>query len=137
EKKNYAVLPLACLLLATNIQAASYPENYLDQAEKNYERLLHTENTNVRNSAIFQILRFKARYPDRDFSRFIKEFRKMSQEDGDFINQIHAQLAVCCLCDCQILKSVNPWQYKDSVIFFSEIYAYSAKTSLANTIADN
>ena len=137
EKKNYVILLLVCLLLATNIQAARYSENYLVQAEKNYLRQLHTENTTVRNSAIFMILRFKARYPDRDFSKFIKEFKEMSQEDGDFITQIHAQLAACCLCDCQMLKSVNPWQYKDSVSFFSEIYSYSAQTLPANTITAN
>ena len=100
----------------------SQPEQFLDQATKTYLWSLGSENHGVRNSTILCIVQFKKRYPEIDFGSFVKKLQKISQTDPYLPNRMHAQLAIICLEQTDIMASVDPNQFEDPKMFFNVIY---------------
>ncbi|MGP8330594.1 MAG: hypothetical protein ACT6FF_09810 [Methanosarcinaceae archaeon] len=104
---------------------------YLELARKSYLRALDSENRGVRNSTIFQIVKFKERYPRKNFKPFLKKLKKMSQHDLDFLNRLHAYMAHEFLTNPKLANALNPSQFQDSHLFFTGLYAVLTNKQLA------
>ena len=113
-----ALLIIACQSFAQTEK----PDDFVEFAKQKYLEALKSENYGVRNRTIFNILILKSRYPDQNYNVFIKQFNKMSQKDPCCMNRVHGNLAVQFLKNDQLVKSVDPVEYVDPVVFFNELY---------------
>lgn len=118
-KTFYVILMLA--LIGANASVAEYTPEYLKMARQNYLAALDSENPGVRADAIFQILKFKVRYPQENFRPFIKKFEKMSQQDACLQNRLYAYLAETFLENQAMASQIDPQKYANAPAFFTEM----------------
>jgi hypothetical protein len=112
-------------LLATLIGGAAAKDNMTPQAKqklakRNYLLALSSEYACIRNSAIFHVMRYQARFPQDDLRPFVKSLREMSQNDPSLQNRLYAFLACTFLENEKLLQAAGtpPKQEDDKDIYF-------------------
>ena len=113
--------------LAKNLSS----KQYLELARKSYLYSLNSNNYGVRNSIIFLVVQFKNLHPNENFKPFIKKFKKMSKDDPQIQNRLHAYLALVCLENPKSIASINPNDYENPKIFFNAVYNLLTDIQLA------
>lgn len=121
-KKIFLIVLIGLIWVSGSFTAEKYSPEYLKKARENFLRALDAENAGVRNDAIFQIMKFKARYPNEDFKPFIEKFKKMCQQDDCLQTRLHAYLARTFLEQPGLERKINPQKFEDAKIFFSDLY---------------
>lgn len=131
--KTFAKIILVILAFAVTSSSAQSlkSKQYLELAQKSYLTALESKNHGVRNSTIFMVVQFKKKHPDENFRPFIKKLQKISREDPEMKNRLHAYLALVCLQNPELIASINPHNYEDSKIFFDSVYDVLADIQLA------
>ena len=89
-------------------------------AKRNYLLALNSEYACIRNSAIFHVMRYQARFPQDDLRSFVKVLREMSQNDSFPQNRLYAFLACTFLENATLLQAagVPPKQEDDKDVYF-------------------
>jgi hypothetical protein len=112
-------------LLAVLIGGAAAKDNMAPPAKqkiakRNYLLALNSEYACIRNSAIFHVMRYQARFPQDDLHPFVKVLREMSQSDPFPQNRLYAFLACTFLENATLLQAagVPPKQEDDKDIYF-------------------
>ncbi|MGH7600212.1 MAG: hypothetical protein ACREOI_27980 [bacterium] len=112
-------------LLAALIGCAAAKENIAPQtkqklAKRNYLLALKCEHASIRNSAIFHVMKYQARFPQDDSRPFVKLLRGMSQNDPSPQNRLYSFLACTFLENEKLLQAagVPPKQEDDKGIYF-------------------
>jgi hypothetical protein len=121
-KKLVVILMFALIGVSAGVSADKYSPEYLKRARQNYLVALNAENPGLRADAIFQVLKFKVRYPDENFRPFIKKFEKMCQHEDCLQNRLHAYLARTFLETKNMAQQIDPHQFDDAKSFFAQFY---------------
>ena len=123
---------IVLLFTSTNV-FAQHPNSkeYLELARKCYLKSLESKNHGVRNSTILLVVQFNNQHPDENFEPFIKKFKKLSINDPEIQNRLHAYLALVCLEKPQLMTSVDPNNFENPKEFFNEVYQRLSNTHLA------
>ncbi len=120
---NITILML--LLLMINANAETKILNKLCNATcEAYLQNLKSDNPGVRNSAIFQIMKIKSRYPEQEIRPFISILKRITEKDYVILNRTHAYFAIICLKNPSILEYINPFEFEDPQLFFRNIHEY-------------
>ncbi|MBN2090824.1 hypothetical protein JW964_14520 [candidate division KSB1 bacterium] len=120
---NMVILVLLSLMVDAN--AANQVINKLCDATCNaYIQNLKSENPGVRNSAIFQIMKIKSRYPEQEIRPFISILKRITEKDYVILNRTHAYFAIICLNNPSILEYINPFEFEDPQLFFRNVHDY-------------
>lgn len=95
-------------VLAALFGSAAAQENVVPAAKQKLARrgylvALKSEHACIRNSAIFQVMQYQARFPQEDMSLFIKSLRDLSRNDSTPQNRLYAFLA-CTFLENQQLR---------------------------------
>jgi len=119
--KLFAILMFALIGVGAGFGAEMYSPEYLKMARQNYLVALDAENPGLRADAIFQVLKFKVRYPDENFRPFIKKFEKMSQQDDCLQNRLYAYLGQTFLENQAMALQIDPQKYVNAPAFFTKM----------------
>lgn len=92
-------------------------------ARRGYLQSLKSEHACIRNSAIFQVMQYRARFPQDDMSLFIKSLRDLSRNDSTPKNRLYAFLACTFLENQQLLLTagVPPKGEDEKEIYFNRL----------------
>lgn len=115
-------------LLATLMGCAAAKENLTPPAKQklakqNYLLALNSEYACIRNSTIFHVMKYQARFPQDDLRPFVKLLREMSRNDPSPQNRLYAFLA-CTFLENEILlqaAGVPPKQEDEKEIYFAHL----------------
>lgn len=115
-------------LLAALIGCAAAKENMAPPtkqkiAKRNYLLALNSEFACIRNSAIFHVMRYQARFPQDDLRPFVKLLREMSRNDPSPQNRLYAFLACTFLENKTLLQAagVPPKQEDEKDGYFEHL----------------
>ena len=104
---------LTIALLATGLIGAATGQESLEQAklqihaQRNYLASLESEHECIRNSAVFRVMQYRARFPQVDLQPFVKALREMSEKDSSPQNRLYAFLACTFLENGQLLQAAG------------------------------
>jgi len=93
----------------------------MDHVRRGYLYALESENGEVRNNAIFFVLKFKIEYPEENIEPLVKKLHQMSKNDPELLNRLHAYLTLICLERPELLASINPCDFEISLDFYNNL----------------
>ena len=111
------LLMIACLAFGQTNDSKS-----LDTILKNYLNALKSDNAGLRNSALYQIVKIKAQYPEADLGVCEKCIAQMSSKDKNTHVRINAGLALLCLKDRQLPTKVQATTEEEPTKFFARLH---------------
>jgi hypothetical protein len=116
---------VAAWLLAALIGGAAAKDNMAPQtkqkiAKRNYLLALNSEYACIRNSAIFHVMRYQARFPQDDLRPFVKLLREISRNDPSPQNRLYAFLACTFMENEKLMQAagVPPAQEDEKDLYF-------------------
>ena len=118
---------LTILVMASAIAAgtpAPKTDAFLNKAEENYACLLNCQTPSVCSDAMFQIMKFKAQYPKRDFSEIESQLVKMSQEHSDMTIRMQAHMTSTFLNFPEFSAAIDPTATEDGQAFFNQLFQF-------------
>lgn len=118
---KFIIFVLLSFIIDTNAEIKTL-DQLCDATYNAYIQNLKSDNPEVRNSAIFQIMKIKYRYPEQEIRPFIAILKRIAEKDYVILNQTHAYFAIICLKNPAILKQVNPFEFEDSQLFFQSVH---------------
>ena len=124
---------LTILVMVSAITAgtpAPKTEVFLEKAEQNYNCLLTCPTPSVCSNAMFQIIKFKARYPERDFTAIESHLVKMSQEHADLTIRIQAHMTHTFLNYPEFSAAIDPLETNDGQAFFNQLFQFLANPEM-------
>ena len=126
-------LVVITVLVAVSVSFAKAPltQPDLNLAKKSYLNALDSDNAGVRNSAMFQIIKLKATYPDENVKAYVNKVKKISENDPFYSMRSHAHLTMMFLENSELAKLVNPEDYPDPDSFFNSFYTKLTENELA------
>ncbi len=120
-KKLFIVLILTLLATGLTFAKETPKDSHLEIAAKNLVMSLKSDNAGVRNSALYQIAKIRAQYPDFDLSKVEKEVEKVAKKDKSAIVRVNANLVDTVLNDKTAESMVN-LAAAEPQEFFSDLY---------------
>ncbi len=120
-KKLFIVLIVTLLATGLSFAKDAPKSSQLDIAAKNLLMSLKSDNAGVRNSALYQIAKIRAQYPDYDLSKVEKEVEKVAQKDKSAIVRVNANLVDTVLNDKVAESQVN-LAAAEPQEFFTDLY---------------
>jgi hypothetical protein len=76
-------------------------------AKQNYLRALNSKHACIRNSAIFQVMQYQARFPQEDLRSFVQRLRELSVKDASPEIRLYAFLAFTFLENEELLAAAG------------------------------
>ncbi|MCK5738085.1 hypothetical protein KAH55_02845 [bacterium] len=120
---------LTILVMASAISAGNptpKTEVFLAKAEQNYNCLLTCPTPSVCSDAMLQVMKFKARYPERVFSAIESQLVKMSQNHTDLTIRIQAHMTHTFLNYPEFSAAIDPLATNDGQAFFNQLFHFLA-----------
>lgn len=119
--KRLGLLILGILVIA-GWAFAETNRDTINFAMSGYIKALKSDNEGLRTSALFQISKLKAKYPQTDLSPYVKELEKVSRTDANPIVRTQANLALLVLKNPKLASDVPAGWFVDPAKYFTQVY---------------
>ncbi len=120
--KTMCISMMGLLMITTLAFGQAKDSKSLDVILKNYLTALKSDNAGLRNSALYQLVQLKAKYPDADLSACEKCIAQMSSKDKNTRVRINAGLALLGLQDAQLPTKVKANDEQEPTKFFARLH---------------
>ena len=117
--KTKITVLLILLVVTLNVSAQEYSvsDNFLSRAEKNFIATMNSDVNSLVESAIFNMLLFKNKFPEWDFESIISKLNSLAVEGKTLPIRYKAQLASIYInysemfSNIKIIEKDNPTKY--------------------------
>lgn len=116
---------VAGLMGATAVRAGNHEPGKLQmRAQRSYLLSLSSEHACIRNSAIFWVMQYRARFPQDDVGPFVKALRGMSMNDAFPQNRFYAFMACTFLEGDKLMQAAGlpPRQEDEKEKYFARLH---------------
>ncbi len=120
--KTMCISLTGLLMMATLAFGQVNDAKSLDSILKNYLTALKSDNAGLRNSALYQLVQLKAKFPKADLGACQRHIAQMSSKDKNPRVRINAGLALLFLNDTQLPTKVKINSEEEPTKFFARLH---------------